>query len=71
MKNVSNAGPPAGNLNAAKPDDLKISGVGRLVCDLGEQKLRIIRACNDQRPRRTLVKYVREALEEKLSKDGF
>lgn len=70
MSDDSQAKRPGGqpkNRNAAKPDDQKITGKGRIVMDFGKLKTRCVRAANARDMK--LVDWLREAAEEKLERD--
>lgn len=58
---------PKGNRYAAKPEGAKLSRKGRVTCDLGPLKARAVRAAS--RRGQKLTAWVREAVEEKLSRE--
>lgn len=58
---------PKGNSYAAKPESEKVSGKGRIACDIGPLKARAVRAAS--RRGQKLTAWIREAIEEKLARD--
>lgn len=60
-------GAQPGNRNAAKPEDQKIAGKGRIVADFGELKAQCVRAAQARGMK--LVPWLREAAEEKLERE--
>ena len=61
-------GAPAGNRNAAKPPEVKLTGKGRITADFGDLKAACVAAA--QQKGMKLVPWLREAAEEKIKRES-
>lgn len=69
MTEAKKPGAPAGNKNAAKPPEEKLTGKGRITADFGDLKAACVKAA--QRKGMKLVPWLREAAEEKIERDAL
>jgi hypothetical protein len=68
MTEAKKPGAPAGNKNAAKPPEEKLTGKGRITADFGDLKAACVKAA--QKKGMKLVPWLREAAEEKIARES-
>lgn len=68
MDEAKRPGAPAGNQNAAKPPEEKVSGKGRISADFGDLKAACVVAAKKKGMK--LVPWLREAAEEKIARES-
>lgn len=68
MNDAKKRGAPAGNQNAAKPPEEKLTGKGRITADFGDLKAACVKAAAKKGMK--LVPWLREAAEEQIERES-
>lgn len=69
MTEAKKPGAPAGNKNAVKPPEEKLTGKGRITADFGDLKAACVKAAAKKGMK--LVPWLREAAEEKIQRESI